>query len=141
MNFYFDESGDFRLDDDGVQRVGIIAGITIPESSEANAFAKIDEFVATLSQSAFNMNAFVARWIQSLKHEALNYFVVLSLEHFDHIVSEFVDYYHECRPHQGIGNRLIGAKEDDDPEPVISMDQVCCETRLGGLLKHYYRAA
>ena len=25
-------------------------------------------------------------------------------EHFDHIVSEYVAYYHERRPHQGIGN-------------------------------------
>ena len=53
MNFYFDESGDFRLDDDGVQRVGIVAGITIPESAEAEVFARFDDFVATLAPSAF----------------------------------------------------------------------------------------
>ncbi len=53
MNFYFDESGDFRLDDDGVQRVGIVAGITIPESAEADVFARFDDFVATLAPSAF----------------------------------------------------------------------------------------
>src|SRR5713226_5233603 len=53
MKFYFDESGDFRLDDDGVQRIGIVAGITIPESAEAEVFARFDEFVATLSSSAF----------------------------------------------------------------------------------------
>ncbi len=53
MKFYFDESGDFRLDDDGVQRVGIVVGITVPESAEAEIFARFDEFVATLSPSAF----------------------------------------------------------------------------------------
>jgi hypothetical protein len=53
MKFYFDESGDFRLDNDGVRRVGIVAGITIPESAEAEAFAMFDDFVSTLSPSAF----------------------------------------------------------------------------------------
>ena len=53
MDFYFDESGDFRLEDDGVQRVGIVAGITIPESAEAEVFAGYDDFVVTLAPSAF----------------------------------------------------------------------------------------
>jgi hypothetical protein len=56
MNFYFDESGDFRLDDDGVRRVGIVVGITIPESVEPEVFARFDDFVASLSSSAFNNN-------------------------------------------------------------------------------------
>ncbi|MCI0334824.1 MAG: transposase [Planctomycetes bacterium] len=87
------------------------------------------------------MNAFIERWIQSLKHEALNNFIVFGLVHFDLIVSSYCDYYHERRPHQGLGNRLIGATESDEPLPVVSLDQVRCETRRGGLLKHYYRAA
>ncbi|MBA3480600.1 MAG: hypothetical protein H0T51_02190 [Pirellulales bacterium] len=62
--------------------------------------------------------------------------------HFDHIVREYVAYYHECRPHQGIGNRLIAADDNKESSPSItSLNQVRCETRLGGLLKHYSRAA
>ena len=53
MNFYFDESGDFRRDDDGVQRVGIVVGITIPESAQGDVFAGFDQFVKTLAPSAF----------------------------------------------------------------------------------------
>jgi hypothetical protein len=53
VNFYFDESGDFRLDDDGARRVGIVAGITIPETAEAQVFAEFDAFVTTLCPSAF----------------------------------------------------------------------------------------
>jgi putative transposase len=95
-----------------------------------------------------NMNAFVERWVQSVKHEALNYFMVFGLEHFDYIVSEFVEYYHEQRPHQGLGNRLLprpGAPPDNtDDEPAslpLDLPQIKCETRLGGLLRHYYRDA
>ena len=97
--------------------------------------------VKPVGPQAPNLNASIERWIQSLKHEALNHFVVFGLAHFDYIVSEYVAYYHACRPHQGIGNRLIGSEEDDEPPAVISLDEVECETRLGGLLKHYYRAA
>jgi hypothetical protein len=74
-------------------------------------------------------------------YEALNHFVVFSLEHIDHICAEFTTFYHECQPHQGIGNRLIGAEEDEEPLAVTSLVQVRCEKRLGGLLKHYYHAA
>jgi putative transposase len=88
-----------------------------------------------------NLNAFIERWIQSLKHEALNHFIVFGLAHFDHIVREFVDYYHDCRPHQGIGNRLIGAEDFDGPPLIESVEQLECESRLGGLLKTYRRAA
>lgn len=53
MKFFFDESGDYRLDYDGVQPVGIVVGITIPESAEPEVFEKIDEFKAKLPSSTF----------------------------------------------------------------------------------------
>lgn len=54
---------------------------------------------------------------------------------------EFVDYYHDCRPHQGIGNWLIGAEDSDVPPLLEGIEQLECESRLGGLLKAYRRAA
>jgi putative transposase len=98
-----------------------------------------------------NLNAYVERWIQSLKYEALNHFIVFGKEHFDYIVSEYVAYYHDCRPHQGIGNVLLprprGKLDEDvsadDESTVLPLDlaDVKCDERLGGLLKHYYRDA
>jgi putative transposase len=67
--------------------------------------------------------------------------MIFGLEHFDHIVREFVDYYHDCRPHQGIDNRLIGSDTHDGPPLVESVEQLECESRLGGLLKSYRPAA
>jgi putative transposase len=104
-------------------------------------FQKRGIAVKPVGPRAPNLNAFIERWIQSLKHEALNYFVVFGLEHFDHIVREYVDYYHECHPHQGIGNRLIGADTQDVPPPIENLEQLECTSRLGGLLKSYCRAA
>jgi putative transposase len=106
--------------------------------------------VKKVGPHAPNLNAFIERWIQSLKHEALNHFIVMGEKHFDYIVSEYVFYYRECRPHQGVGNVLLprttseSADEttlDDDSIKPLSLVEVKCETRLGGLLKHFYRAA
>jgi putative transposase len=105
------------------------------------AFTERGIRIKPVGPRAPNMNAFVERWIQSLKHEALNHFMVFGMAHFDYIVHEYVAYYNECRPHQGIGNRLIGQANEDEPPPIVSLDELRCETRLGGLLKHYYRAA
>ena len=104
-------------------------------------FMKRSIAVKPVGPRAPNLNAFVERWIQSVKHEALNHFVVFGLQHFDHVVSEFVAYYHDCRPHQGIGNRLIGADETEGPPLIESIEQLACESRLGGLIKSYRRAA
>ena len=107
--------------------------------------------VKPVGPQAPNLNAFIERWIQSLKFEALDHFIVSGQEHFDHIVPEYVAHFHEFPPHQGIGNVLLPRSRNDsvdraDPadesaSPPLSLADVKCEQRLGGLLKHFYRAA
>ena len=88
------------------------------------------------------------RYIQTLKQECLGYFIAFDQEHMDHLVSEFVMYYHEERPHQSKDNHVLIAapppekSKHDCPLPgVIPVPQVECRERRGGLLKHYYRKA
>jgi hypothetical protein len=59
-------------------------------------------------------------------------------------------YYHEERPHQGMENGLLlpaknptgkGKKDEPPPDDILPLSQIGCRTRLGGLLKHYYRKA
>ena len=83
-----------------------------------------------------NLNAFAERFVQTLKHECLNHFIVFGERHLDHLVGEFVAYYHTARPHQGIGN-ATPIQSRDGPR----VGPVRCESRLGGVLKRYYRAA
>jgi putative transposase len=104
-------------------------------------FSKQGMRVKPVGSRAPNLNAFVERWIQSLKHEALNHFVVFGRKHFDHIVREYVTYYLKYRPHQGIGNRLIGNEAQTASVESVTVESIQCESRLGGLLKHYHRAA
>ncbi len=85
-----------------------------------------------------NLNAYAERWVQSIKHECLNHFLVFGENHLRHLTGEYLDYYHRLRPHQGIGNSPPDSKiipfEGIDPSP----SQIRCESRLGGVLQHFY---
>jgi hypothetical protein len=74
--------------------------------------------------------------IDSCKSECLDRLVLLGEGHLRAAVREFVQHYHEERPHQGLGNALIAPKTT-----VIGTGQVKRRERLGGLLKFYYRQA
>ncbi len=50
-------------------------------------------------------------------------------------ISEYLAHYHAERAHQGIGNERIQAADR------LDSGEVRCSERLGGILKHYYRAA
>jgi putative transposase len=81
-----------------------------------------------------NLNAFIERWIQSVKQECLDHFIVLGQTHLNHPVSEYVQHYQTERPHQGLNNSvLVPMKPPDESVPVP--DQLVCHKRLGGLLK------
>lgn len=82
------------------------------------------------------MNAHIERWIKSLKVECLDHFIPVGGKHLDYLISECVEHYHHERPHQGIGNRPIIS---NGPPPITG--EIRCDTRLGGLLRHYHRAA
>jgi putative transposase len=91
-------------------------------------------------------NAFCEAWIGAFKREALDYFLCFSLGHLDHIGQQFVRFHNACRPHQGLGNRTIPAAAHGPPAEAPSREapspqRIHCQRFLGGLLRHYYRAA
>lgn len=83
------------------------------------------------------LNAFAERWVQSVKRECLDHFIVFGLGHLAHLLVSWVDHYHGERPHQGLGNRLIAGP--DPPESPSGPFR--CRTRLGGVRKSYERIA
>lgn len=88
-----------------------------------------------------NQNAFVERWIGSIKGECLNRFIAFGLKHFDYLVEEYVRYYNELRPHQRKENKpLLGVWQDSNVSP-HNQEQIVCHRRLGGVLKHYEQQA
>ena len=101
--------------------------------------------IVRIAVRAPNQNAFIERWVQSIKHECLDHFIVFGEDHFNYLITEYVEYYMTERPHQGLDNRLIDQASLEDFE--LSLDDkppdvaIHCRERLGGLLRHYYRAA
>ncbi|MGE5194622.1 MAG: integrase core domain-containing protein [Deltaproteobacteria bacterium] len=98
-----------------------------------------------LAVAAPNTNAFVERFGQTIQQECLDHFVVVGETHLNYIVREFLRYYHELRPHQGLGNvMLTRATTNDPPTETVANNtggDIVCDEWLGGLLKSYRRAA
>jgi putative transposase len=97
--------------------------------------------VKRVSPYAPNLNAFAERWVQSIKKECLDHFIVFGEAHLHHLVDEYVSYYNSQRPHQALGNNTLDAPDPPLPSIPIKSTQVACQQRLGGLLRHYYRRA
>jgi transposase InsO family protein len=91
-----------------------------------------------LSARSPNLNAFAERFVESAKSECLDRMVLLGERHLRAAVREFIDHYHEERPHQGLGNELIVPIPKTGP---TSTGPIRCRERLGGLLKFYERDA
>jgi transposase InsO family protein len=58
-----------------------------------------------------NLNAFAERFVGSIRRECLNRVIPLGERHLRELVREYVTHYHQERPHQGLGNRVIAAEE------------------------------
>jgi putative transposase len=79
-------------------------------------------------------NAFCERFLGSLRRECLDYMLVLSERHLRQIVSEYVTYFNQARPHQGIDQRI----PCDPPLPDQPEGEMVGIPVLGGL-HHDYR--
>ena len=87
-----------------------------------------------------NLNAFAERWVCSIRQECLSKLILFGEASLRLALSEFIEHYHAERNHQGKGNLLLFPSPDATPNPKIRA-VVRCRERLGGLLKHYSRAA
>ena len=80
-----------------------------------------------------DLNAVAERTVFSIKHEALNHFILTSEEQLEYILTEYLEYFHRERPHEWHDGEII------DPWPQDEDGEIVCFKRLGGLLKSYRR--
>ncbi len=104
-------------------------------------FEKLNIRVMPTAPRAPNQNAFVERWIGSLKYECLNRFICFGQEHLNHFFSEYTEFYNESRPHQRKENRPLTGTWPIVDVPLQQEETILCQSRLGGVLKHYERIA
>ena len=85
-----------------------------------------------------NLNAFAERWVRSAKEECLLKLILFGEGSLKRALTEFVEYFHAERPHQGKGNVLLFPTEGVQQ---TAGARILCRQRLGGLLRYYCHAA
>ena len=85
-----------------------------------------------------NLNAFVERWVRSVKQECLSKLILFGEGALRRGLTEYLAHYHGERNHQGKGNLLLFPSKNQ--LPVGNGSTVRCRQRLGGLLNYYARA-
>jgi transposase InsO family protein len=85
-----------------------------------------------------NCNGYAERFVRSIKEDCLDRMIFFGAGSLRRALAEYVEHYHEERPHQGLGNFTPERTVMPRPTP---LDEIQCEERLGGLLRHYRRAA
>ena len=83
-------------------------------------------------------NSYVECYIRKTKRECLNHFFCVSLDLLDYINRQWLKYYNNERPHQGVdtGNKVL--RPDFTPS---DKGEIKREQRLGGVISYYYREA
>ena len=84
-----------------------------------------------------DLNAYAERFVRSVEEECLSKMIFFSERQLRTAVSEYIGHYQTERNHQGLANRLI----EPAAEPASGAGKAVRESRLGGLLNHYRRAA
>jgi putative transposase len=83
-------------------------------------------------------NAFAERFVGTIRRECLDRMLVFHRAHLETVLGEFIDHYHEHRPHRSLGQRapLAMAKTKpriSEPDPA----QLRRSDKLGGLVHEY----
>jgi len=86
-----------------------------------------------ISANAPNMNAFAERFIGSARREAFNWFILFNGAQIRNILVEYVGYYNDKRPHQGIAQKVPKGYAPQKQGNIITYPI------LSGLHHHYER--
>lgn len=88
-----------------------------------------------------NLRAHVERFIQSLKVECLDKFVIVGEHHLNHICREWQNHFNTERPHTARNHLPPAWDEAPKDKATVLPSDIVCRSRLGGLLNSYARRA
>jgi len=83
-----------------------------------------------------NANAYAERWIRSVRQECLDQLFILNEAHLRQVLTDYVTFYNERRPHQGL------VQHSPIPFPSASpAKHIRSHPILGGIFHDYYESA
>ncbi len=90
-------------------------------------------------------NAFCERLLGSVRRECLDHVLIFGERHLQQVIKEYVRYFNEARPHQGIGQAVpvpqtVRLQEPSTP-PLVDRGKVISFPVLGGLHHDYRKVA
>ncbi len=88
-----------------------------------------------------NLRAHVERFIQTLKFECLNRFVIVGEKHLDHICRVWSRHYNEERPHSSRDHLPPDFTAVPEEVTSIRVNEIVCNSKLGGVIRSYSRRA
>ena len=80
-------------------------------------------------------NAFVERFIGSVRRECLDHVIVLNQRHLRHLLRKYLTYYHRTRTH------LALAKDAPESRTIMRQGEIIAIPQVGGLHHRYERQA
>ncbi len=81
-------------------------------------------------------NAIAERWVGSVRRECLDHLLLVNERHLRRVLTAYVAYYNQARPHQGLEQRTPLPPTEPAGQGAIRRRE-----RLGSLLREYYREA
>jgi transposase InsO family protein len=100
-----------------------------------------------IAYKAPKMNAYCERFLGGTRRECLDQRIILGEGHRHRVLKEYVHYYNQSRPQQGIGQAIPGNRPRQETEPTSDLRGVAGNGKiiafpvLGGLHHDYRRAA
>lgn len=85
-------------------------------------------------------NAFIERWIGTVRRECLDRILIVNRRHLERILPVYVRHYNEHRPHRSLGQSSPIEALPPESEALVTLDHVRRRDALGGLI-HEYKAA
>ncbi len=85
-------------------------------------------------------NAFIERWIGSLRRECLDRILIVNRRHLERVLPVYVRHYNEHRPHRSLNQRSPIEALPPETDAVVALDRIRRRDVLGGLI-HEYKAA
>jgi transposase InsO family protein len=91
-----------------------------------------------------NANAYAERWIRTVRAECLDWLLIISSGHLEHVLKIYVEHYNRHPPHRALGLEPPGPSAGPSAGPTLVAEARRARVRrrdlLGGLLHEFRRA-